>query len=97
MNISEFDISKLDQLPDEVKNRMKQFGGERSPVFYGKDLQNARHIHFQNGKQTRLLQHHYGEYLMCQYLVDMSDFCHIYVKHSISLLIKTCKVFTSVL
>ena len=60
MDIAQFDGSKLDQLPAEVKSRMKRFGGERTPVFYGADLQNAHHIHFMNGPSTRLLQHHYG-------------------------------------
>lgn len=60
MDITKFGASQLDQLPAEVRTRMKRFGGERTPVFYGADLQAAHHIHFMNGPSTRLLQHHYG-------------------------------------
>ena len=47
-------------LSSTVRERMKKFGGERSPVFYNKKLVQAHHIHFQNGPDHRLLQHHYG-------------------------------------
>jgi hypothetical protein len=60
MDIKQFDVSKIDQLPQNVRERMKKFGGERTPVFYGEKLQEAHHIHFMNGPSTRLLQHHYG-------------------------------------
>jgi hypothetical protein len=60
MDIKKFNLSMIDQLPVVVRERMKLFGGERTPVFYGEDLQNAHHIHFMNGKRTRLLQLHYG-------------------------------------
>ena len=60
MDITHFDGSKLDQLPAKARERMKRFGGERTPVFYGEKLQKAHHIHFRNGPNTRLLQHHYG-------------------------------------
>jgi hypothetical protein len=60
MDIKQFDLSQIEKLPAEVRERMKRFGGERTPVFYGEDLQKAHHIHFMNGKKTRLLQHHYG-------------------------------------
>jgi len=68
MDIKQFDRSKLDLLPAEVRTRMKSFGGERTPVFYGEDLQNAHHIHFQNGPSTRLLQHHYGTVVITFFL-----------------------------
>ena len=60
MNITQFDRSKLDQLPGEVKSRMQRFGGERTPVFYGEKLQKAHHIHFMSAPSFRLTEHHYG-------------------------------------
>ena len=45
-----------------LQQRMKAFGGERSPVFYDQALQDARVIHFPSDPEYRLLQHHYGEY-----------------------------------
>lgn len=45
---------------DEVAERLKRFGGERTPVFYDKKLQDAHHIHFPADSSHRLLQHHYA-------------------------------------
>ena len=44
-----------------ISHRLKQFGGERSPVFYDDTLQRAHHIHFPAREHYRLLQHHYGK------------------------------------
>jgi hypothetical protein len=43
-----------------LEQRMKAFGGDRSPVFYDQQLQAAHHIHFPADPEYRLLQHHYG-------------------------------------
>jgi hypothetical protein len=44
-----------------IAKRMKEFGGDRSPVYYDNNLMNAHHIHFPGYEHYRLLQHHYGE------------------------------------
>jgi hypothetical protein len=60
MDIKSFNLSQINLLPEDVRRRMEIFGGERTPVFYTEELQNAHHIHFQTGPGYRLLQHHYG-------------------------------------
>ncbi len=47
-------------------NRLKTFGGERTPVFYDEKLQEAHHIHFPADGSHRVLQHHYGQSLSCR-------------------------------
>jgi hypothetical protein len=59
-DLSSFNQSTMSSLPEAVRGRMKRFGGERSPVFYDKKLVEAHHVHFQNGPDHRLLQHHYA-------------------------------------
>lgn len=44
--------------------RMKTFGGDRSPVYYDDKLRAAHHLHFPARFHHRLLQHHYGKYCM---------------------------------
>lgn len=44
-----------------VLMRLREFGGDRSPVFYDKKLQAAHHIHFPANQNHRILQHHYGK------------------------------------
>ena len=46
----------------KMRERMRAFGGDRSPVYYDDKLQAAHHIHFAAGENARLLQHHYGTY-----------------------------------
>jgi len=45
---------------DKTIKRMKEFGGERTPVYYDETLQKAHHIHFPADGSHRLLQHHYA-------------------------------------
>ena len=59
-DLKTFNQSMIPSFPIDVRERMKKFGGERSPVFYDKNLVEAHHIHFQNGPDHRLLQHHYA-------------------------------------
>jgi hypothetical protein len=56
-----------DNLTEEVKARLSAFAGERSHVYYDKELQEARLIHFQGGDNHRLLQHFYGMTLQYYY------------------------------
>ena len=56
----DFNLTDLSPYNDDVKKRMKTFGGERVPVFYEKKLQDAYHIHFPADHQHRLLQHFYA-------------------------------------
>jgi hypothetical protein len=44
-----------------ILDRLKSFGGDRSPVFYDDKLQKAHHIHFPAREHHRILQHHYGK------------------------------------
>lgn len=60
-DLSSFNQSVMTSvLSQGVRDRMKTFGGERSPVFYDKKLVEAHHVHFRNGPDHRLLQHHYA-------------------------------------
>jgi len=59
-DLESFTQERFNELPVSVQTRLKAFGGERSPVFYGKELMEAHHIHFQTGPKHRLLQHHYA-------------------------------------
>jgi hypothetical protein len=45
-----------------VLERMKRFGGDRSPVFYETALREAHHLHVPGRDKYRLLQHHYGKF-----------------------------------
>lgn len=58
-NSTDYDLAHAKDDAD-VAQRMKAFGGDRSPVFYDQKLQRAHHIHFPGGEHYRLLQHHYG-------------------------------------
>ena len=40
--------------------RMKQFGGDRHPIFYDKELQSKKHIYVPGDDKHRILQHHYA-------------------------------------
>jgi hypothetical protein len=64
-----FDLTKPQPSPSlalhgkrnvSLQDRMKAFGGDRSPVFYDEPLQEAKVIHFPADPEYRLLQHHYG-------------------------------------
>lgn len=44
-----------------LSERMKEFGGDRTPVFYDTAMQQAHHIHFPADGQHRILQHFYGK------------------------------------
>lgn len=46
----------------DMRKRLHDFGGDRTPVFYDEALQNAHHIHFRGDSSYRVLQHHYGKY-----------------------------------
>jgi hypothetical protein len=67
MDITNFNAEHFQLLSEEVKARLKRFGGERSPVFYDKQMSDAHHVHFQGGGSHRLLQHHYGTYAVGWY------------------------------
>jgi hypothetical protein len=60
----DFDFSHPTQSKHNVslQDRMKAFGGDRSPVYYDAALQSAHVIHFPADPDYRLLQHHYGAY-----------------------------------
>jgi hypothetical protein len=83
--MSTFNEAHFESLPADVKGRLQRFGGERKAVFYGKELQEAHHIHFQNGDHSRLLQHHYGD---CRHILhghytshitsEYRNYCEIY-------------------
>ena len=59
----DFDFSHPTKSKNNItlQQRMKAFGGERSPVYYDEKLQEAHHIHFPADPEFRLLQHHYGK------------------------------------
>lgn len=60
---NDYDMKTALQDPATAE-RMKTFGGGRQPVYYDAKLQNAHHIHFPGGEHYRLLQHHYGTFLV---------------------------------
>jgi hypothetical protein len=60
IDIASFNEKYFDQLEPHTRERLALFGGERFPVFYDRDLQEAHHIHFEAGQSSRILQHHYG-------------------------------------
>eukprot|EP01041_Mallomonas_annulata_P013642 gene13642-28972_t len=47
----DFDLSE--HTHPRIVERMRKFGGDRSPVFYDDKLQKAHHIHFSAGDKTR--------------------------------------------
>lgn len=51
----------MDGFQGDMRKRLHDFGGDRTPVFYDEGLQNAHHIHFRGDSQYRVLQHHYGK------------------------------------
>jgi len=53
----DFEHAKKDS---KLTARMKAFGGDRGPVFYNSELQQAHHIHFPAEPSYRILQHHYA-------------------------------------
>jgi hypothetical protein len=55
-----FNLTGEHKDPDTVK-RMQKFGGERRPVYYDQNLQEAHHMHFPAREEHRLLQHFYGK------------------------------------
>jgi hypothetical protein len=57
---ADFDLTEASK-NSTISDRLKRFGGDRSPVFYDDKLQKAHHIHFPAREQHRVLQHHYGE------------------------------------
>lgn len=61
LDITKFNEKHFDMLEPKTLERLKEFGGDRSPVFYDRDLQEAHHIHFEVGQSARILQHHYGK------------------------------------
>lgn len=63
----DFHLEKSLKDPKTVE-RMKAFGGERSPVFYEQDLQSAHHIHFPGYEGHRVLQHFYGITILFYYI-----------------------------
>lgn len=64
IDIGSFNEKYFDLLEPRTRERLKLFGGDRSPVFYDRDLQEAHHIHFEAGQSSRILQHHYGLLLL---------------------------------
>ena len=64
LDMSTFNEKHFNLLEESTQKRLKLFGGERTAVFYDKDLQEAHHIHFEAGPSSRILQHHYGRYLL---------------------------------
>lgn len=62
LDIANFNANHFDLLESKTLERLKAFGGDRSPVFYDRDLQEAHHIHFEAGQSSRILQHHYGSF-----------------------------------
>lgn len=48
----------------ELEIRKYQFGGPRTTVYYDENMQKAHHIHFSSDEQHRVLQHHYGKYIL---------------------------------
>ncbi len=56
---SDFNLTRT-PLMNRANERMKEFGGERVPVFYDEKLQEVHHIHFPADHNHRLLQHHYA-------------------------------------
>jgi hypothetical protein len=60
IDIANFNEKHFDLLDTQTRDRLKRFGGARSPVFYDSELQEAHHIHFEAGASSRILQHHYG-------------------------------------
>lgn len=61
-NATDYSMKQALQDP-KTAERMKTFGGDRSPVYYDEKLQKTHHIHFPGGEHYRLLQHHYGTLL----------------------------------
>lgn len=59
-NSTDYSMKQALQDP-KTAERMKTFGGDRSPVYYDEKLQKAHHIHYPGGEHYRLLQHHYGK------------------------------------
>ena len=51
----------IDYFQGDKRKALQAFGGDRSPVFYDKNLQDAHHIHFRGDGMYRVLQHHYGK------------------------------------
>ena len=61
-HVNDWNVTDIASLKDpQTIARVKEFAGERKPVFYSSDIQNAHHIHFRGDGQHRLLQHHYGK------------------------------------
>jgi hypothetical protein len=60
IDLANFNEKHFDLLEPKTRERLKLFGGERFPVFYDRQLQEAHHIHFEAGQSSRILQHHYG-------------------------------------
>jgi hypothetical protein len=60
IDIADFNESSFDLLDPQIRERLKLFSEDSSPVFYSRDLQEAHHIHFQAVESYRLVDHHYG-------------------------------------
>jgi hypothetical protein len=54
----DYKLSKMHH-PKAV-DRLKAFGGDRSPVYYDEMMQNMHHIHIPGDSNHRVLQHHYA-------------------------------------
>jgi hypothetical protein len=59
-DLAKFNEESFDLLEPRIREKLKLFSGERSPVFYEQELQEARHIHFEAVESSRIVEHHYG-------------------------------------
>ena len=54
----DFKLSRMHH--PKATDRLKAFGGDRSPVYYDKAMQQMHHIHIPGDSNHRVLQHHYA-------------------------------------
>ena len=77
------DQELFDLMPEDEQRRVTEFCDSRTPVFFGRDLDTAPHIHFHSGeKHHRLLNHFYTFLYFADVKVDhhfkrmVRDFLH---------------------